>query len=56
MYAAGCDEPISKINDSYWVMRAEAVPEDELEEAEDDLTIHVGHVSVTEGKHVCSSP
>ena len=46
------DEGVEGINDAYWTMRAEAVPEDELDVPDGDRVIYLCHVSVNEGKHV----
>lgn len=46
---------MESINDNYWTMRAEAVPEDEKSVPEGDRVIFLCHVSVNEGKHVSFS-
>lgn len=52
VYETDSAEPVNSINDTYWTMRAEAVPEDELDIPEGDRIIFLCHVSVNEGKHV----
>ena len=52
VYETDSLEPVNSINDTYWTIRAEAVPEDELAIPEGDRILFLCHVSVNEGKHV----
>lgn len=36
-------DDIEGINDAYWQLRAEAVPEDQLSVSEQDQLIHIAH-------------
>lgn len=57
MQVFGEKDDIDNINDQYWHLRAEAVPEDQLSVSEQDQLMHVYHFSCDQQSHVghCSS-
>lgn len=45
-------DDIDGINDQYWHLRAEAVPEDQLSVSEQDQLMHVYHFTCDQQSHV----
>ena len=45
-------DDIEGINDQYWHLRAEAVPEDQLSVSEQDQLMHVYHFTCDQQSHV----
>lgn len=45
-------DDIEGINDQYWHLRAEAVPEDQLSVSEQDQLMHVYHFTCDQHSHV----
>lgn len=47
-------DEIENINDAYWQLRAEAIPEDQLEVAEQDQLLYVYHCAPDQQAQVCT--
>ena len=47
------EDAIDDINDAYWQLRAEAVPQDQLEVPEQDQLLYVYHCTPDQQSQVC---
>jgi hypothetical protein len=52
VYDSECDDLVTQFDDTYWIYRAEAIPQEELDLAEGDRVLYLCHVSLKDDKRV----
>jgi len=51
-FETGSEESVGELNNNYWMYRAEAVPQEEMELGKGDKVLHLCHVSLKDDKRV----